>query len=116
MVHVAVSLDGRTSGFAAEDDALRRLAGTWPGARIVGGDEPEAGELLAQGAVDEVSLVVHPVVAGESHPSWSRGARLPAGVRLVRRSAERVEPGLAWLRFDLRHEGTERPQLPGGNT
>lgn len=115
VVHVAVSLDGRTSGFVAEDDALRRLTATWPGARIVSGGDAETGDLLTRGAVDEVSLLVHPTVAGESHPSWCRGARLPAGTRLVRRSAERVEPGLAWLRFEVREGGAERPDPPEGN-
>ncbi|MBW3553014.1 MAG: hypothetical protein KY466_05875 [Gemmatimonadetes bacterium] len=105
VVHVAVSLDGRTAGFTPDHDALRRLAGTWPGARIVGAAEERAGDLLGQGLVDEVSLLVHPAIAGEGHPSWSGGARLPAGSRLVRRSAERVEPGLAWLRFDVRDGG-----------
>lgn len=101
VVHVAVSLDGRTSGFEPDDAALRRLAATWPAARILGGGDPLAGELLAQGLVDEVSLLVHPVLAGEGHASWSGGARLPAGSRLARRSAERIDPGLAWLRFDV---------------
>ena len=99
VVHLAVSLDGRTAGFAADDHALRRLAGAWPGARVVGAGEPGPGDLLGQGLVDEISLLVHPVIAGEGHPSWSGGGPLPAGLRLVRRSAERVEPGLAWLRF-----------------
>lgn len=103
VVHLAVSLDGRTGGFAVDDHALRRLAGAWPGARIVGAGEPGRGDLLGQGVVDEVSLLVHPVIAGEGHPSWSGGGRLPPGFRLVRRSADRVEPGLAWLRFDVLH-------------
>ena len=101
VVHLAVSLDGRTAGFAADDQALRRLAGAWPGARIVGADHAGPEDLLGQGLVDEISLLVHPVIAGEGHPSWSGGGRLPNGLRLVRRSAERVEPGLAWLRFDV---------------
>lgn len=102
VIHVAVSLDGRTGGFAADQGALRRLAATWPGARILGGGDPLAGELLGQGLVDEVSLLVHPVIAGEGHASWSGGARLPTGARLERRAAERVEPDLAWLRFDVK--------------
>lgn len=101
IIHAAVSLDGRTAGFQADDAALRRLATTWPAARILAGGDPLAGELLAQGLVDEVSLLVHPVIAGEGHASWAGGERLPPGARLVRRSAERVEPGLAWLRFEV---------------
>ena len=100
VIHAAVSLDGRTAGFPADRAVLRRLAGTWRAARIVEGGDPLAGELLSQGLVDEVSLLVHPVVAGEGHASWSCGARLPSGLRLVRRSADRVEPGLAWIRFE----------------
>lgn len=101
VVHLAVSLDGRTAGFVPDDHALRRLAGAWPGARILGAGEPGRGDLLGEGLVDEISLLVHPVIAGEGHPSWSGGARLPPGLRLVRRSAEWVDPGLAWLRFDV---------------
>ena len=101
IIHAAVSLDGRTAGFEADPGALRRLAGTWPGARILGGGDPLVEELLSQGLVDEVSLLIHPAVAGEGHASWSGGARLPATLRLARRSAEVVEPGLAWLRFDV---------------
>ncbi len=114
VIHAAVSLDGRTDGFVADGAALRRLAATWPGARIIDGTDPIAAELLGQGLVDEVSLLVHPVIAGEGHASWSGGARLPDGVRLTRRSAEtipsrRAPPddaaghegtvALAWLRF-----------------
>ena len=105
VVHAAVSLDGRIGGFAVEEAVLRRLAGSWPAARILGGGDPLVEELLSQGLVDEVSLLVHPTVVGEGHPSWSGGARLPPGTHLVRRSAEDVEPGLAWLRFEVTEGG-----------
>lgn len=106
VIHAGVSLDGRTAGFTPDGATLRRLAATWPAARVIGGGDPLAAELLSQGLVDEVSLLVHPIVAGEGHASWSGGARLPLGFRLVRRSAETVGD-LAWLRFDLldRSEG-----------
>lgn len=107
VIHAAVSLDGRTAGFAADQATLRRLAATWPGARVIGGGDPLAGELLGQGIIDEVSLLVHPVVVGEGHASWSGGARLPAGTRLTRTSAVSLPSSdsaggtpLAWLRFE----------------
>lgn len=106
IIHAAVSLDGRAAGFTPNEPVLRRLAANWPGARIVPGADPLAGELLSQGLVDEVSLVVHPVIAGEGHASWSGGVRLPPGTRLVRKSAERVEPDIAWLRFRLEDRGS----------
>ena len=105
VIHAAVSLDGRTGGFAADHAMLRRLAATWPAARLIGGGDPLAGELLARGVVDEVSLLIHPVIVGEGHASWSGGAQLPDGVRLTRESAETIASeeaggaGLAWLRF-----------------
>lgn len=101
VIHAAVSLDGRTDGFPADEGALRRLAGSWPAARVLAAGDPLAGELLAQGLVDEVSLLVHPFIAGEGHASWTGGERLPPGLRLVRKSAERLDPGLAWLRFEV---------------
>lgn len=113
VIHAAVSLDGRTDGFVPDATALRRLAATWPGARIIDGGDPLAAELLGRGLVDEISLLVHPVIAGEGHPSWPGGADLPEDVRLRRRSAEAIPsdpfantdsgatgPALAWLRFD----------------
>lgn len=104
VIHAAVSLDGRIAGFTIDDSTLRRLAGTWPGARVLPGGDPLAERFLSQGLIDEVSLLVHPVLAGEGHASWSGGARLPAGLRLVRRAAQRIEPGLAWLRFVVEEE------------
>jgi riboflavin biosynthesis pyrimidine reductase len=101
IIHAAVSLDGRTDGFPADDAMLRRLGATWPAARVLAGRDPLASELLAQGLVDEVSLLVHPFIAGEGHASWAGGERLPPGIRLVRKSVERVERGLAWLRFEV---------------
>jgi hypothetical protein len=92
VLHVAVSLDGRTAGFTADHAALRRLVGTWPGARVIAGDDPTMGELLGRGGVEEVSLLVHPVIAGEGHPSWSGGVRPPDGVRLVRKPPRRSRP------------------------
>lgn len=105
VIHAPVSLDGRTDGFTTNQAVLRRLATRWPGARVVPGGDPLVAELLAQGLVDEVSLLVHPVIAGEGHAVWSGGVRMPPGTRLVRKAAERVDPDLAWLRFRLEEGG-----------
>jgi 2,5-diamino-6-(ribosylamino)-4(3H)-pyrimidinone 5'-phosphate reductase len=53
------------------------------------------GALLRAGAVDEVSLLVHPVVVGEGRRWWGDAA--PAGLSLL--AASSVGPGLAWLRY-----------------
>lgn len=59
------------------------------------------GALLSAGLVDEVSLVIHPVVAGDDH-RWHGAAALPQ-TRLDLRGCRRLDgdDGLVWLRYDV---------------
>jgi 2,5-diamino-6-(ribosylamino)-4(3H)-pyrimidinone 5'-phosphate reductase len=56
------------------------------------------GALLERGLVDELSLLVHPRLAGPGQQVWHGGARPSAGeLELV--AAEALEDGLVWLRY-----------------
>ncbi len=82
--------------------ALHAL-GDRPGVEVVRVDSGGAltGALLAEDLVDEVSLLVHPVVVGPAHGQpWHGEAVIPAG-RLSLAHNETMD-GLAWLRYDLR--------------
>lgn len=74
------------------------------GARVVrvdsGGDL--TGALLAAGLVDEISLLVHPALAGNDH-RWHGAAELPP-TRLGLRDHQRLDggDGVVWLRYDVR--------------
>ncbi|HEX2103644.1 MAG TPA: dihydrofolate reductase family protein [Solirubrobacteraceae bacterium] len=70
-----------------------------------------SGALLARGLVDEVSLLVHPVVAGTAGDRrWQGPGPLPP-VALVRIAAEPLDGGLVWLRFAVeRGSGMHRRQ------
>lgn len=60
-----------------------------------------AGALLHAGVVDEVSLLIHPVVAGAGQVDWyvnSEGVASPAP-QLERTSLESLDGGLVWLRL-----------------
>ncbi|MGS0684877.1 dihydrofolate reductase family protein, partial [Nakamurella sp. GG22] len=61
------------------------------------------GALLTAHLVDEVSLLIHPVVAGNDH-RWHGAAVLPH-TRLELRDCQRLDgdDGLAWLRYDVEH-------------
>jgi len=53
------------------------------------------GAMLERGLVDELSLLVHPLLAGSGRQIWSGGA--PGAFDLV--AAETLEQGLVWLRY-----------------
>jgi 2,5-diamino-6-(ribosylamino)-4(3H)-pyrimidinone 5'-phosphate reductase len=53
------------------------------------------GALLREGLVDELSLLVHPVLVGEA-PRWHGGASAPA---LERLAVQRLDGGVTWLRY-----------------
>ena len=79
-------------------DALGRR-----GARVVRVDSGGGltGALLAAGLVDELSLLLHPVVAGTGH-LW-HGSSTPPSAQLELRSSERLDgtSGVVWLRYDV---------------
>ena len=52
------------------------------------------GALLQAGLVDEISLLVHPLLVGDA-PRWY-GASAPASLEFV--AADVLDGGLAWLR------------------
>jgi len=56
-----------------------------------------AGQALAAGLVDELQLLVAPVVVGGGTALWPRGVRLPLALRDERRFAS----GFAYLRYDV---------------
>jgi 2,5-diamino-6-(ribosylamino)-4(3H)-pyrimidinone 5'-phosphate reductase len=59
--------------------------------------------LLREGVVDEVSLLVHPVLAGGDGPRWY-GDAPPQDFEL--RSATAIDGGLAWLRLTCARAGS----------
>lgn len=70
------------------------------GARLVRVDSGGGlvGALLEGGLVDELSLLVHPLLAGPGRQVWHGGAR-SALDRLHLVAAETLEDGLVWLRY-----------------
>jgi 2,5-diamino-6-(ribosylamino)-4(3H)-pyrimidinone 5'-phosphate reductase len=76
-------------------DALARR----PGVAVVRVDSGGAltGALLHAGLVDEISLLVHPVVVGATGRRWSGPEPLPA-VPLTTAACEPLDEGLLWLR------------------
>jgi 2,5-diamino-6-(ribosylamino)-4(3H)-pyrimidinone 5'-phosphate reductase len=80
--------------------ALRAL-GDREGARVVRVDSGGAliGALLGCGLVDEVSLLVHPCLAGaEANHAW-HGSAPRAPLHLEPLASETFDGGLAWLRY-----------------
>jgi len=73
------------------------------GARVVRADSGGGlnSALLRAGLADEVSLLVHPALAGEGLRSVFRSAP-DAAVRLRLTHEERIGDGLVWLRYDVR--------------
>jgi 2,5-diamino-6-(ribosylamino)-4(3H)-pyrimidinone 5'-phosphate reductase len=70
------------------------------GARVVRVDSGGGliGAMLRRGLLDELSLLVHPLLAGPGQQIWSGGAQAQAGAfELI--AAEALEPGLVWLRY-----------------
>lgn len=89
IVHVAVSLDGATTGFAADVGRYYALAATF------GEDVTLAGAdtILAQ----EAALRAAPRPAGDRR--WHGPQPPPATLAL--RSAEPLDGGLVWLRYEI---------------
>jgi 2,5-diamino-6-(ribosylamino)-4(3H)-pyrimidinone 5'-phosphate reductase len=94
-------------------DALRDV-GHWSGVLAVraqpgGPDEPGVvrvdsggaliGALLRDGLVDELSLLVHPVVAGADGDRHWWGAEPPPRLELAQVAAETTPDGVTWLRY-----------------
>ena len=83
---------------------LRRLLealGQRPGVRTVRVDSGGAltGALLCDGLVDEISLLVHPVLAGAEHRRWYGTTAPAAGLTLD--DCRPLAGGLVWLRYRL---------------
>lgn len=59
--------------------------------------------LLERGLVDEISLLVHPHLAGNGHAPWY-GASPPPAASLAPIANERVQGDLVWLRYRVAKE------------
>jgi 2,5-diamino-6-(ribosylamino)-4(3H)-pyrimidinone 5'-phosphate reductase len=70
-----------------------------PGLDVVRVDSGGAltGALLTAGLVDEVSLLIHPVLAGADHRRWFGEAVVPAALTVA--ACEHMDGGLVWLRY-----------------
>jgi 2,5-diamino-6-(ribosylamino)-4(3H)-pyrimidinone 5'-phosphate reductase len=93
-----LALRARTAGGRVDlAAALRTLRDR--GARVVRVDSGGelTGALLRRGLVDELSLLVHPVIAG-SATRW-HGSGPPPPLVLRRVTAEQVGVGVVWLRY-----------------
>ncbi|HAH06549.1 MAG TPA: deaminase [Elusimicrobia bacterium] len=60
------------------------------------------GLLLREGLVSEISLVVHPALAGGRADSLIKTPELGKGIVLKTLEARRLKNGLVWLRFGVR--------------
>jgi len=67
-----------------------------------------AGALLRAGLVDELSLLVHPCIAGAAGDRRWHGAEAVPAMALERIAAEPVDDGLVWLRFATDRGATGR--------
>ena len=61
------------------------------------------GALLAAGLVDELSLLVHPVLVGPGGKRW-HGEGPGRSLRLDPIGAEGLDDGVHWLRYRVRHD------------
>jgi 2,5-diamino-6-(ribosylamino)-4(3H)-pyrimidinone 5'-phosphate reductase len=64
------------------------------------------GALLAAGLVDEVSLLVHPRLAGAPDGRRWHGSAPPPAAALELVGSETFEDGLVWLRYHIRRPGS----------
>jgi 2,5-diamino-6-(ribosylamino)-4(3H)-pyrimidinone 5'-phosphate reductase len=90
-----------TGGERVDLAAALEALGDREGARVVRVDSGGAliGALLGCGLVDEVSLLVHPcLVAAEENHAWHGSAPVPA-LALEPLASDRLDGGLAWLRY-----------------
>jgi 2,5-diamino-6-(ribosylamino)-4(3H)-pyrimidinone 5'-phosphate reductase len=80
------------------EEALQALAGR-EGVEVIRVDSGGTlvGVLLEQGLVDEVSLLVHPVLVGAQAKFWYGASVAATELDLV--STEQYEGGLLWLRY-----------------
>ncbi|HYG95829.1 MAG TPA: dihydrofolate reductase family protein [Solirubrobacterales bacterium] len=80
--------------------ALTALRGEH-GAKVVRVDSGGTliGALLREGLVDELSLLVHPVLAGGDASGGWRGSGAQPSLRLEPMPSEPLEGGVAWLRY-----------------
>jgi 2,5-diamino-6-(ribosylamino)-4(3H)-pyrimidinone 5'-phosphate reductase len=86
------------------------------GARVVRVDSGGSllGALLERGLVDELSLLVHPCVAGTAADRpWHGSAALPAA-QLERLAHRSLDGGLVWLRYRIAPSDRARSLLPSG--
>jgi 2,5-diamino-6-(ribosylamino)-4(3H)-pyrimidinone 5'-phosphate reductase len=65
------------------------------------------GVLLEQGLVDEVGVLIHPVLAGGTNPTTmfqaSSAANSPGVTHLHLTNVQRLEDDYVWLRYDVHH-------------
>jgi 2,5-diamino-6-(ribosylamino)-4(3H)-pyrimidinone 5'-phosphate reductase len=92
-----------TGGERVDLAAALAVLGEREGARVVRVDSGGAltGALLGAHLVEEVSLLVHPCVAGGDERRWHGPAPLPA-LSLEHLASEALEEGLVWLRYRVR--------------
>ncbi|MQA98133.1 MAG: hypothetical protein GEV11_27290 [Streptosporangiales bacterium] len=85
----------------AQEAALAALAGR--GAEVVRVDSGGAlnGALLSERLVDEVSLLVHPVLTGGHGEHRRHGSAVPSDVPLEPLAEEAFDGGVVWLRYRL---------------
>jgi 2,5-diamino-6-(ribosylamino)-4(3H)-pyrimidinone 5'-phosphate reductase len=90
-----------TGGERVDLAAALGVLGQREGARIVRVDSGGAliGALLGGGLVDELSLLIHPCVAGAASDRLWRGAAPVPTLALERLASEEFEDGLVWLRY-----------------
>jgi dihydrofolate reductase len=101
IIHNSVSLDNSLTGSKPDMGLHYKIAGDYkPDTHLIGSETIIKGnEMFGEGIVDEISLLVHPIMAGEKcYPMFSE---VTADLKLKLKKSEQFENGCVWIVYSI---------------